>query len=56
MLLLYNILNSFLYSCFLLLELQVCTRNGEEEFTAVKPEQYFENYQLDTALIEESMN
>lgn len=32
---------------------QVCPRNDEESFTAVPPEQSFENYQLDTALIEE---
>lgn len=37
------------------LELQVCTRNGEEGYTAVPPEQSFENFQLDTALIEEGM-
>lgn len=40
---------------FLSLELQVCTRNDKESFTAVPPEQSFENYQLDTALIEEGM-
>lgn len=34
---------------------QVCPQNDEESFTAVPPEQSFENYQLDTALIEEGM-
>lgn len=37
------------------LELQKCTRNGEEGYTAVPPEQSFENCQFDTALIEEGM-
>lgn len=37
------------------LELQECTRNGEEGYTAVPPEQSFENCQFDTALIEEGM-
>lgn len=34
---------------------QFCTTNGGESFTAVPSEQPFENYQLDTALIEEGM-
>lgn len=42
-------------SYFLSPELQVCTRNGVESFTAVPSEQSFENYQLDTALMEDGM-
>ncbi|XP_052706711.1 uncharacterized protein LOC128182140 [Crassostrea angulata] len=35
-------------------EYQECTRNGEEGLNVLTPTQYFENYQLDTALIEEA--
>lgn len=34
-------------------ESQVCISNGEGSFTAVPPEQSFENYQLETASIKE---
>lgn len=34
---------------------QVCTRNGEEGLNVETPTQSFENYQLDTALIEKGM-
>lgn len=34
---------------------QVCTRNGEESLNLITSVQSFENYQLDTASIEEGM-
>lgn len=40
-------------SYFLSPGFQVCARNGGESFTVVPSEQSFDNYQLDTTLIED---
>lgn len=48
-------LNSELYSYFLTPGFQVGTRNGEKSLNVVTPTQSFENYRLDSAMIEEGM-
>lgn len=49
-------LNSEIWCLFLTAGIQNCTRNGEEGLNVFTPTQSLENYQLNTALIEESMH